>query len=124
GFDLNRAAEETGIPRSTIERIAHDFAHAEMAAVYGRVGISRGSYASLCTYLIEVLNIVTGRLDRPGGHVFGSSPMEIKEGAEMFGLNSYGRKRTRIGSLPDVAGILTSSVMAKEMSTPGEGQIR
>ena len=68
--------------------------------------------------------LATGNIDRPGGAVFGLPAIALDEVAEQAGLDTYGKVRSRIGDFPDVLGALPASLMAREMTTPGERQIR
>jgi formate dehydrogenase len=113
--------ERTGIPAARVRELARDLAGAERAAVYGRCGANRGRSATLVAFLIEALNVVTGNLDREGGSIVGSSPVPD---AFSKAYDTWGKTRTRIGGFPDGWGLMPSNVMAKEMLTPGEGQIR
>ena len=70
GFELNDIAVATGISVETIERLAWEFANAEKAVCYGRTGVSMVEFGGLCLWLIMVLNIITGNLDKPGGMMF------------------------------------------------------
>ena len=78
----------------------------------------------MVAFLLDALNLVTGNLDREGGAVFGDPPIDFERLASMVNLATYDRVRSRIGDLPEVLGSLPASVMAKEMTTPGKGQIR
>ncbi len=83
-----------------------------------------GATAPLVAFLLDALNLVTGNLDREGGAMFGDPPIDFSRIADMAGLGTYSKVRSRVGDLPEVLGSLPASVMAKEMTTPGEGQIR
>ncbi|MGH8459505.1 MAG: molybdopterin-dependent oxidoreductase, partial [Nevskiales bacterium] len=69
-FTPERVAPVTGIDAATIRRIAREFAAAEGAAAYGRIGLSIQPFGSLCQWAIQLLNIASGNLDRPGGTLF------------------------------------------------------
>ena len=104
--------------------LARDLATAERAAVYGRTGSCLGRNGTLVAFLLDALNLVTGNLDREGGAMFGDPPIDFTRVTEMVGLGTYDKVRSRIGDLPEVLGSLPASVMAKEMTTPGPGQIK
>jgi formate dehydrogenase len=116
--------QRSGVPADEVRRLARDLAAAERAAVYGRTGSCLGRNGTLVSFLLDALNVVTGNLDREGGAMFGDPPVDFDELARKIGLATYGAVRSRVGDLPDVLGQLPASVMAKEMTTPGEGQIR
>ncbi|MET9276241.1 molybdopterin-dependent oxidoreductase [Kribbella sp. NPDC003557] len=116
-----RAAEITGIPADAIRRIAHEFATAERAACYGRVGVSTQQFGAICQWAIQVLNIITGNLDRPGGTMFPRPAVNALLG---LGRGHVGAWKSRVRGLPEFGGELPVSTMAEEILTPGEGQIR
>jgi anaerobic selenocysteine-containing dehydrogenase len=68
--------------------------------------------------------VVTGNLDREGGAMFGASPAPFEDLAERLGFGTYATHRSRIGGFPEVLANLPAALMAKEITTPGEGQIR
>jgi anaerobic selenocysteine-containing dehydrogenase len=117
-------ASRTGVAAGDVRALARDLAAAPRAAVYGRTGSCLGRHGTLVAFLLDALNVVTGNLDRPGGAVFGSSPLGIEALAERFGLASYARRRSRIGGFPDVLGSFPATLMAEEITTPGRGQVR
>lgn len=114
----------TGVPARTARRLARDLAEADGAAVYGRTGSCLGRHGTLVAFLLDALNAITGNLDRPGGAVFGSPPIALDAVAERLGLASYATRRSRIGDFPDVLGNLPASLMAREITQPGAGQLR
>ena len=118
------ASQRTGIPADEIRTIARDLAAADHAAVYGRTGSCLGRNGTLVSFLLDALNLVTGNLDRAGGAMFGNPPIDFSKIADMVGAGTYGKIRSRIGNFPDVLGNLPAGVMAKEITTPGKGQIK
>ena len=114
----------TGVAAAEVRRLARDLARAERAAVYGRTGSCLGRNGTLVAFLLDALAAVTGNLDREGGAVFGDPPVDFERLANMVGLATYSKVRSRVGDLPEVLGSLPASVMAKEMTTPGQGRIR
>ena len=119
-----RVADLTGVPAATIERLALEFADARSAVCYSRVGVCVGHHATLATFATDLLNIVTGRLGREGGPMFTTPAFDIGGLARMGGLDGRDRWRSRIRGLPETLGDIPSTVMADEIETPGEGQIR
>jgi formate dehydrogenase len=114
----------TGIPSDDVRRLARDLATAPSAAVYGRTGSCLGRHGTLVSFLLDALNVVTGNLDREGGAIFGTGPIEFEMLLHRIGGASYDTYRSRIGGLPEVLGSLPASLMAKEITTPGPGQMR
>jgi formate dehydrogenase len=117
-------ADRTGVPAERVRQLARDFAAADGAAAYGRTGSCLGRFGTFVAFLIDALNATTGNLDRPGGSVFGHSSIPIEELGTRLGLDSYATARSRIGGFPDVIGNMPASLMAREIETPGDGQLR
>lgn len=120
-FTAEFAAEHTGISADNIRGVARDFAQAEAAICYGRMGVSTQSYGGLNQWLIQIINIATGNLDRPGGSMF---TLPAVDQVSKIGPGGFGRHRSRVRNLPEFDRELPASTMAEEITTPGEGQIR
>jgi anaerobic selenocysteine-containing dehydrogenase len=121
-FTPEVVAAFTGVPAEVIRRVAGELTAAPSAAVYGRIGTHTVSFGTLCSWAVDVLNAVTGNLDRPGGAMF---PYPAHLGARRKGRSfSTGRWQSRVRGLPEVLGELPAATMADEIETPGDGQIR
>ncbi|MFC4054391.1 molybdopterin dinucleotide binding domain-containing protein [Actinomadura syzygii] len=121
-FAPERVTSMTGVPAETIRRTARELAAAPRAAVYGRVGTCTQPYGTLNSWLVDVLNVLTGNLDRPGGAMFprpAHAPVYRRK--RPF---TTGRWRSRVRGLPEVNGELPVATLADELDTPGEGQVR
>jgi anaerobic selenocysteine-containing dehydrogenase len=123
-FSPERVAPAIGMSAEVIRRLARDFAKAESAVAYARVGVCHNEFSSTASWLVDALNVITGNFDRPGGAMFPSPAIDLAPLARMFGVGGFGRHHTRIRKLPDLGGMLPAAAMAEEMETPGEGQIR
>src|SRR5262245_55795993 len=122
-FAPEAIADFCGIPAPVIRRIARELAGAESAACYGRLGTCVQSFGTLASWGCDLVNVLTGNLDRPGGVMFTTPAAPIdaafpKDGFEM------GRWKSRVSGQPEVEGQIPSSTMAEEMLTPGPGQVR
>ncbi|WP_051468266.1 molybdopterin-dependent oxidoreductase [Actinomadura oligospora] len=124
GFPPERTRAHSGVAPDAARSLAHDLAAAPHAVVYGRTGTCLGAHATLVAFLIDAVNAVTGNLDRPGGAIFGESPLPVDEIVRLSGLGTYGRTRSRIGGFPDVLGTFPAGIMADEITTPGPGRMR
>ena len=69
--------EASGVPAEEIRRITREFAAADGAAAYGRVGLSTQGFGSLCQWALNLLNILTGNFDREGGMLFPEPAVDI-----------------------------------------------
>jgi anaerobic selenocysteine-containing dehydrogenase len=116
----------TGVPAETIKRLARELREAPKAVLYGRMGTSTQEFGSLCMWLINVINAVTGNLDEPGGSMFSTPAIDVLNAAGGFGAGrgSFGRWRSRVRGLPEFGGELPSATLAEEILTEGDGQIR
>lgn len=113
-------ADRTGISADAIRQLTRDFAGAERAALYGRVGVSVQAHGSLCLWLINVLNILTGNLDEPGGMMFTSPAFDILGKKQIYA--KYDRFRSRVSNRPEFMGELPVSCLAEEILTPARSE--
>lgn len=120
-YTAERVAPLTGISAENIRQLVRDFCAAETAVCYGRMGCSVQKFGTLTQYLIMVFNILTGRLDAPGGMMFTHPAADI---LPKSGKGHIGRIKSRVRGLPGFGGELPVSVMAEEILTEGEGQIK
>ena len=124
-YPPERVTETTGIGAEAIRRLAREFAAAPAAVAYGRVGVSTQEFGSLACWLITVLNVVTGRVDEPGGAMFTLPAVDIVgAGAMDTGRRRFGRWKSRVRGLPEFASELPVAALAEEIDTPGTGQVR
>lgn len=126
-FAPERVAEVTGVAASTIRDLARRLAAAPSAAVYGRMGTTTQAFGTVSSWLIDVINVMTGNLDRPGGAMFakpatGSANTRGTSGSGR-GLR-IARRRSRVNGLPETLGEMPTAALADEIETPGEGQVR
>ncbi len=122
-FTPELAEQASGMPAAAVRRLARDLAEAGSAAVHGRMGVSTQEHGVVCQWAVQVINILTGNLDAPGGTMF-TTPAVDMVGKGLLGRGHFGRWRSRVRGLPEFGGELPVSVLAEEMTTPGEGQVR
>jgi len=123
-FGPERTEAETGVPADAVRELARDIAAADGAAIYGRTGSCLGRNGTLVSFLLDALALATGNLDTAGGSMFGEAAIPFDRVAELIGAGSYGERRSRVGGFPEVLGAMPASLMAKEITTPGEGRMR
>nr|BFE50794.1 hypothetical protein GCM10017745_42210 [Saccharothrix mutabilis subsp. capreolus] len=103
-------------------RLARELAAAPTAAVYSRMGGSVVEFGTITQWLVDVVNVLTGNLDRPGGTMFTkTAALEVFRTGQPF---EWGRWRSRVKGLPEVLGELPTATLADEIETPGDGQVR
>lgn len=130
-FAPEQVAAACGIPAGRIRDLARELAAAPAAAVYGRIGTCTVEFGTLTSWLIDVINILTGNLDRPGGVLFplaphlSDQPKRGKSDQPERGRGfRVGRWHSRVRHLPEVKGELPVATLADEIETPGDGQVR
>ncbi|GAY16536.1 molybdopterin-dependent oxidoreductase [Mycobacterium sp. shizuoka-1] len=127
-FTPEATERHTGIAPDIVRGLARDLVTTPRAAVYGRIGTSVGRSGTLTTYLLDAVNLVAGNLDRAGGAMFGTFGMPAERwlmkplAAALRAV--YRRKRSRIGGFPSVLLSEPAAIMAREITTPGPGQVR
>ena len=123
-FDLTVLAAHCGIAAEIIQTIARDFAAADGATCYGRMGVSVQAFGSLSQWLIQLINLATGNLDREGGMLFTEPALDMTYGAAASKPGSFGKHKTRVRGLPEFGGELPVAALAEEIETAGAGQVR
>jgi anaerobic selenocysteine-containing dehydrogenase len=127
-FSAERVAAQTGIEAVTIRRLAREFAGAESAVAYGRIGLSVQAFGGLCQWLVYLLNILSGNFDRAGGLMFPAPAFETvnskRSGSDDRVGWQFGRHHTRVRGLPEANGEFPVAALAEEILTPGTDQVR
>ncbi|MBT6115010.1 MAG: molybdopterin-dependent oxidoreductase, partial [Porticoccaceae bacterium] len=122
-FTPELAEQRTGVAAEQIRQLARDMANIEGAVCYGRMGVSVQVYGTLCQWAINMINILTHSLDVRGGMMASSPAFGFVKPGES-GAGHFAAFHSRVSGLPEFAGELPATVMAEEMLTEGEGQIR
>jgi anaerobic selenocysteine-containing dehydrogenase len=126
-FTPERAEAHCGIAADTVRQLARELATAERACVYGRLGTCTQAHGTLVNWLVDVLNVLTGHLDAPGGAMFpkGAALAANTQGKPGIGRGFVtGRHTSRVSGAPEVLGELPMVCLAEEIETPGPGQVR
>jgi anaerobic selenocysteine-containing dehydrogenase len=123
-----RVSGVTGIGEDRIRQLARELAGTEKSVVYGRIGLCNQEFGSLASWLVDVINILTGHFDTPGGAMFPkpaawSITTQPLPGLE-DGAPEFGRWHTRVRGAKEVLGQAPVSCMAEEIATPGDGQLK
>ena len=119
-----RLAARCGVPAADVRRLARELAAAPTAAVYARIGTTTVEFGTVTTWLVDVVNALTGNLDRPGGVLFPLAPHQVADGAPGGRGFTTGRWTSRVRGWPEVGGEFPVATLADEILTPGDGQIR
>ena len=124
-FPPEAVTEHCGVGADDIRSLARDIATAPSAAVYGRIGTSTVEFGTIGSWLVDVINILTGNLDRPGGAMFPLSPVASAPRPPRPGRGwRTGRWHSRVSGHPEVLSELPAAALAEEIDTSGEGQIK
>ncbi|MDZ7885997.1 MAG: molybdopterin-dependent oxidoreductase [Mycobacterium sp.] len=119
--DLADLADRCDIARDQIEQLARDFATAPGAMAITRTGVSLQETGTVAEWLGHVLNVITGRMDRPGGRRFERGYVDT---LRLAGLAETAPHRSRVAGREMVAGAHALAELPDEILTPGPGQIR
>ena len=127
GFTPEAVETATGIPADTIRRLTRELAAAPSAAVYGRIGTCTQEFGTTTSWLVDVLNALTGNLDKPGGAMWAKPAAGglTTVGTPRVGRGvKLGRRHSRVSGKAETYGEFPVSCLAEEMETPGDGQVR
>ena len=123
-FAPERVSAVCAVPAMRIRGLARELAAAPTAAVYGRIGTCTVEFGTLTSWLVDVVNVLTGNLDRPGGVMFPlAAHVRPRSRAGGRGFR-VGRWHSRVRELPEVKGELPVATLADEIETPGDEQVR
>ncbi|MGF6128333.1 anaerobic selenocysteine-containing dehydrogenase [Pseudomonas frederiksbergensis] len=121
GFTAEVMSPLCAVPAEQIRQLARDFAAAPTAVCYGRMGVSTQAFGTLCHWVVQLINLVTGNLDRVGGALCTEPAVDLV--ASTSG-GHFNRWQSRVSGRPEYSGELPVSALAEEMLTGGEGQVR
>ena len=116
--DLARAC---GWDEAAIHALAAELGNGQPTCVYGRIGVSTAPFGTLAHWLINLINIATGNLDRVGGAMFSTPAIDV---AGSSGPGSHGRFFSRVSGHPEVMGEFPAVSLAEELTTAGAGQVK
>ncbi|MFD5630084.1 molybdopterin oxidoreductase family protein [Streptomyces sp. NPDC127072] len=120
-FTPEAASEACDVPAGTIRALARELATAPTAAVYGRIGSCTVPHGTLASWLVDVLNILTGNLDRPGGALFPQAATDRTPRPAGPGRGfALGRWHSRVSRHPEAKGELPLAALAEEIDTATE----
>jgi len=122
-----RMAAGCGIAAAEQRRLARALASTPRASIYGRIGTCTQRFGTLNSWLIDLLNILTGHLDAEGGAMFPKAAAFASNTQGKPGQGkgiSTGRRHSRVSGAPEVFGELPITCLAEEIETPGAGQVR
>ncbi|MEU3532985.1 molybdopterin oxidoreductase family protein [Streptomyces murinus] len=120
-FTPESVAPACDVEADVIRALARELAAAPTAAVYARIGSCTVPHGTLASWLVDVLNILTGNLDRPGGALFplAATARSPRSAGPGHGFQ-LGRWHSRVRRLPETKGELPLAALAEEIDTATE----
>jgi anaerobic selenocysteine-containing dehydrogenase len=124
-FTPEAVADLTGVPAAETRELARMLAAADRAAVYGRIGTCTQAFGTLASWLVDVLNVLTGNLDREGGVLF-PRPAHgpASDRPRRRGRFPFGRWHSHVRGLPEAFGELPVATLAEEIDSAGDARVR
>ncbi|MGB1141715.1 MAG: molybdopterin-dependent oxidoreductase, partial [Halioglobus sp.] len=123
-FTPEAVAQRTGVPPEALRTLVEEFSKAQRPALYGRIGLCTQAFGTLSSWLVDVVNLLQGRLDAEGGAMFARPATGQNESTGEVGVLMHGRWRSRVRGFPEYMGMLPASCMAEEMECEGEDAVR
>jgi anaerobic selenocysteine-containing dehydrogenase len=122
-FSPEAVAPLTGIAAESVRVLARAFARAPRAACYGRIGTCTQEFGTLASWLVDVVNTLTGNLDRAGGVMWprpATSPADQRP--RRRGRVPYARWRSRVRGLPEFGGELPVAALAEDIDSATDAE--
>ncbi len=123
-FTPERVAAACGVTAAEIRTLAREFAAADRACWYARIGTCNQEFGTLASWLPDVINALTGNLDSEGGLMWGKPIAWSATLAPRDQPIEFGKFHSRVRGAPEIMGQFPVSCMAEEIATPGEGQLK
>jgi anaerobic selenocysteine-containing dehydrogenase len=123
-FPAESVADATGVASDKIRELARNMAGAATAVCYSRMGASTQSFGSLCLWLTNALNIITGNFDREGGAMLPMPAVDLLARSPKGKPSTYGSQHSRVSQLPFNNSEFPIATLAEEILTEGAGQVR
>jgi formate dehydrogenase len=118
-----RTAEVTRIPAETLRTMVRAYSEANGAALYCSTGVNMGTNGSLAFWLQECINAISGNLDRRGGTLVSTGVIDFAAFGKKTGTLLH-ENESRIGNFQSVNDSMPGGILADEILTPGDRQIK
>lgn len=123
GWTAEKTEAVTGIAPDVLKSMVADFLAADGAGIVTGTGLGMGRYGTTAHWLAECINAVTGNLDRDGGMLIGEGIFDFAAFSKKSG--EFDRTvESRIGGFKQLNGGLPGAILADEILTPGDEQLR
>jgi len=118
-----RTAEVTRIPADRLREMVRAYTEADGAALYCSTGVNMGTNGSLAFWLQECINAISGNLDRKGGTLVSTGVIDFAAFGKKTGTLLH-QNESRIGGFKSVNDAMPGGILADEILTPGDRQIK
>lgn len=122
-YPPERVAEATGVDPATTRELVRAFSGAR-GVWYGRIGLCTQEFGTLASWLVYVVNVLTGRLDAEGGMLFPRSATGRSEPGRPVEPFAFGRYRTAARGVPEVGAQVPCGLLAEEIEAASAGEAR
>ena len=122
-WPADRTAPLTGIAADALRRMVGEYIAAGASAIVTGTGLGMGRHGTLAHWLAEVINALSGNLDREGGTLLGEGLFDFAAYAKKQGLFQR-LQRSRVGEFRELNGGFPGGILADEILKPGAAQIR
>ncbi len=122
-WPASRTEKVTKIPESKLKSLVETYIKSDGAALYSSTGVNMGGKGTLAYWIQEVINAISGNLDRQGGTLVGKGIMDFIRFGSKNGILMR-EDRSRIGNLISVNDGFPGGILADEILTPGKGQLK
>lgn len=119
-YSPENTAAITGVPAPILYQLVEDYCAADKAALYGRIGLCTQEFGLAAHWMLMSISILSGNLDRVGGMMFAAAPVGGSGPGSTGDTKPYGRWHSRVRGVPETCGELPASLMAEEITAPGE----
>ena len=123
-FTPEAVAGITGVAPADVRRLCERFCAAERPVIYGRIGLCTQEFGTLASWLVDVVNLLRGRLDAEGGAMFPRPATGQGEDSDSVGQLLRGRWRSKVRGFPEYMSMLPATLMAEELAWDGPDRAR
>lgn len=113
----------TGIAAQDIIDVARGYANAPRAVLNYHMGVIANHHATLVAWLVQTIKFITNNKGKKGGSLINPPLIDMNSLLKLNKNAPIYESRTR-KDLKHISGCLPTVMMADEILTPGEGQIR
>ncbi|MCB1844894.1 MAG: molybdopterin-dependent oxidoreductase, partial [Halioglobus sp.] len=114
-----RQSEVTGVSADALRALVSSHSAANGACLYMATGVNQGRHGTLCFWLLEAINAISGNLDRAGGMLMGEGLVDMAKQVKEEGLLTT--RSDREDGLVSIVGLQPSGMLAEDLES---GRVR